>query len=185
MLARKRWRVLAVDLAGGLLMSQALMATPEFASGSSNRIEQREGQRIPANFPGALEFDYAVLDTDDSFTVGEDLLLANRPGWRVISPINPHDPVGLSRIPGEIRAVATATLLSPSELRISIVANMAFGGDIADGCALLRQALHACGIEKLLVNTVLPFGTSKTPPHLLDDDAYAAALENLQGEIGL
>ncbi len=68
LLAREGYRVMAVDLAAGLLMSQTLSSCPEFSEDGSNRIVQKEAQRIPTNLPpGANSFDYAVLDTDDSF----------------------------------------------------------------------------------------------------------------------
>ena len=185
LLARMGRRVLAVDLAGGLLMSQALLTLPEFAESGSNKVEQREAQRVPEQFSGAADFDFAVLDTDDSFTVEADMLLGSRQGWRVISPVNPHDDVGLIRIPREIRAVATTVLLSPSQLRLAIVTNMAYGGDIAAGTEKLKQALRACSIESLLLPVVLPHGVGLSAPFLLDDYAYRMALENMLGEIGL
>jgi chromosome partitioning protein len=187
MLARSGKRVLAFDLAGGLLMSQALMTTPEFTRSSANRVEQHEAEHIPEKFKDASQFDFAVFDTDDSYTVGADLLLGARPGWRVISPVNPFDQVGLTRIPRDIRAVATAALLSPSDLRISIVVNLAYGGEgsTEQACILLRQALRDCGIEGLLVNTALPHGTMQTPPFLLHDKTYFAAMNNLIRELEL
>ncbi|MFT4925707.1 MAG: chromosome partitioning protein [Phenylobacterium sp.] len=176
LLALKGYRVWAVDLAGGLLMSQALMTRPEFADKTANKIDQREAESIPEDFPGASNFDFAVLDTDDSFTVGEDLLLGTRPSWRVISPVNPHDPVGLSRIPRELRAVTATTLMSPSKLQISVVTNMAFGGDTEQGFNQLKAALEECGIRSLLVKTILPHGHSQSIPFLLDDVDYNNAL---------
>ncbi|MCK5715890.1 MAG: AAA family ATPase [Thiomargarita sp.] len=130
-LAQSGYRIWAIDLAGGLLMSKALQKTPEFSAiNSINKIDLRETEKVPNKFPGANNFDFAVLDTDDSFTVGADLLQGTRTSWRVLSPVNPHDNIGLQRIPKEIRSVATATYLSPSELKISIFANMAYGGDV-------------------------------------------------------
>jgi cellulose biosynthesis protein BcsQ len=42
LLARMGRRVLAVDLAGGQLMAKALLALPEFANHSGNKVESRE-----------------------------------------------------------------------------------------------------------------------------------------------
>lgn len=185
LLARMGRRVLAVDLAGGQLMAKALLALPEFADNSGNKVESREAERVPENFAGAGSFDFAVLDTDDSFTVAADFLLGTRQGWRVISPVNPHDELGLIRIPDELRKVATGVLLSPSQLRLSVFANMAHGGDIALGTNKLRQALHQHGIESLMLPVVLPHASGQTWPILLDDDAYRNALTELLEVIGI
>lgn len=185
LLAKNGQKIWALDLAGGLLMSQALMNTPEFCNNPANKIEQREAEHIPTAFTGANDFDFVVIDTDDSFTVGQDLLLGTRPGWRVISPVNPHDEVGLNRIPREIRAVAATALLSPSELKISIVANMAYGGELKLGYDKLVDALEACGIRSLLLNTILPHGNSSNIPFLLDDLEYHSALATLLQELAL
>ena len=185
LLARMGRRVLAVDLAGGQLMAKALLALPEFAENSGNKVESREAERVPENFAGANSFDFAVLDTDDSFTVAADFLLGTRQGWRVISPVNPHDELGLIRIPDELRKVATGVLLSPSQLRISVFANMAHGGDVAAGTLKLRQALHQNGIESLMLVVVLPHASGQTWPILLNDDAYRNALKDLLEVIGI
>ncbi len=103
----------------------------------------------------------------------------------MISPVNPYDEVGLTRIPREIRSVVIASALSPDALRLSIVCNMAHGGDIVQGQTKLLQVLTDSGIESLMVNTALPHGTSQTPPILLDDAQYLVALTNLLREIGL
>ncbi|WP_413164450.1 AAA family ATPase [Aeromonas salmonicida] len=187
LLAQRGHRVMAVDLAGGLLMSQTLFSRPEFSERTSNKIIQSEAQAIPQSFPGASNFDFAVLDTDDSFTVGEDLLLGTRPSWKVISPVNPSDNVGLTRIPRDIRAVVLATLLTPSQLSLSIVTNMAYGGDLQDGYNRLHQELDNNSIVGLLSATVLPYGRSEAmvPLFLLNDDNYRAAIISLLQELGL
>ncbi|HIF9293802.1 TPA: AAA family ATPase [Photobacterium damselae] len=187
LLAQQGYRVMAVDLAAGLLMSQTLASCPEFSDQSDSTIVQSEAQPIPETFPGASSFDYAVLDTDDTFTVAEDLLLGTRPSWKVISPVNPYDAVGLSRIPREIRAVVLATLLTPSQLSLSIVTNMAYGGDNQDGYDLLSQELNSNSIASLLSSTVLPHGSviSTTPLVLLDDDDYYNALVEFLGSMGV
>ncbi|MGF1805847.1 AAA family ATPase [Aliivibrio sifiae] len=186
-LAQHGYRVMAIDLAAGLLMSQTLASCPEFSAQSNNTIVQSEAQAIPETFPGARSFDYAVLDTDDTFTVAEDLLLGTRPSWKVISPVNPNDAVGLSRIPREIRAVVLATLLTPSELSLSIVTNMAYGGDSEDGYDLLHQQLSNNSIASLFSSTVLPHGNviSATPLILLDDSNYAESLAELLRSMGI
>lgn len=187
LLAQLGHRVMAVDLAGGLLMSQTLLSCPEFSERTSNKIIQSEAASIPQTFHGASNFDFAVLDTDDSFTVGEDLLLGTRPSWKVISPVNPNDNVGLTRIPRDIRAVVLATLLTPSQLSLSIVANMAYGGDLQDGYNRLHQELSNNSIASLLSSTVIPYGSSEPgfPLLLLNDDNYKAAIVNLLQELGL
>ncbi|EJG1726483.1 AAA family ATPase [Vibrio parahaemolyticus] len=187
LLARQGYRVMAVDLAAGLLMSQTLASCPEFSGESNNTIVQKEGHSIPENFPRASNFDYAVLDTDDTFTVAEDLLLGTRPSWKVISPVNPNDAVGLSRIPREIRAVVLATLLTPSELSLSIVTNMAYGGDSEDGYNRLSQQLSDNSIVSLLSSTVLPHGNvlNQTPLILLDDRNYSESLTELLRSMGV
>ncbi|ADM97055.1 hypothetical protein Dda3937_01749 [Dickeya dadantii 3937] len=185
LLAQKGFRVWAIDLAGGLLMSQALQNRSEFASTTPNKIEQKETERVPTHFPGASQYDFAVLDTDDSFTVGEDMLLGNRPSWRVISPINPHDRVGLQRIPRDIRALAAGAFLSPSELQMTIVVNMAYGGDIQEGFIQLRAALAECGIEGLLTALYLPHAPMETSPILLNDIHYKESLDNFLRGIGI
>lgn len=186
LLANKGHRVMAVDLAGGLLMSRALYSFKEFAPDNNNVIVQEEANAIPEEFDGASNYDYAVIDTDDSFTVSKDLLLGLRPSWKVISPVIPNDNTGLTRIPHEIRAVALAALLKSSKLSLSIVANMAYGGDSNDGYERLCQVLENYSIKSLLSRTILPFGKSRLkPPLLLDDDRYLSALMGLLQELGL
>lgn len=185
LLARKKYRVLALDLAGGLLMSRALSDTPEFSGDTPNDIEQRETERVPKNFPGASNYDYAVIDTDDSYTVSEDLLSGHQSGWRVISPVNPEDRVGMKRIPGDIRAVTAGTYLSRSDLKINVVANMAYGGDGAQGVSNLKEVFATFGIESLVTRTSLPYSLENTAPILIDDSEYCNSLANLLREIGI
>ncbi|MFS2015679.1 ParA family protein [Massilia sp. CT11-108] len=183
LLARQGQRILAVDLAGGLIMSRVLSTTPEFSRSSGNRIIQMEGEGVPDNFSGASGFDYAVLDTDDSFVVSADLLRGTRSGWRVLSPINPHDTIGLDRIPRELRAVLTTTALTPSELRLSVFANMAHGGEVTSGLEKIRTALCDHGIESTLANTHLPYSPSENAPILLEDPNYTESLQSLLYEV--
>ena len=185
LLARMGRRVLAVDLAGGQLMAKALLRLPEFAENSGNKVDPREAERVPESFTGSGLFDFAVLDTDDSFTVAADFLLGTRQGWRVVSPVNPHDAPGLIRIPDELGKVATGLLLSPNRLPISIFANMAHGGDAELGTQKLRTALHNHAIESLMLPVVLPHVSSQIWPILIDDDAYRNALGDLLGMIGI
>lgn len=187
LLARYGYRVMAVDLAAGLLMSQTLASYLEFSYENGCTIVQKEAQAIPQTFPGATSYDYAVLDTDDTFTVAEDLLLGTRPSWKIISPVNPNDAVGLSRIPREIRAIVLATLLTPSQLSLSIVTNMAYGGDNQDGYNRLHQQLSDNSIATLLSSTVLPHGNiiSTTPLVLLDDTDYSDSLVKLLRSMGV
>lgn len=185
LLARRGQRVLAVDLAGGLLMSQALAQTPEFAAGTDNRIDAKETERVPTRFPGSSNFDYAVIDTDDSYTVFEDLLKGDQSGWRVISPINPLDQVGLIRIPHELRAVSLGAYLSPNGPKMKVFANMAYPGDVAEGATSLRKALSNEGIEGLMLTTAVPYAPTTSAPIQLNDGAYNAALNKLLAEIGI
>lgn len=187
LLARCGYRVMAVDLAAGLLMSQTLASYLEFSNENGCTIVQKEAQAIPQTFPGATSYDYAVLDTDDTFTVAEDLLLGTRSSWKVISPVNPNDSVGFTRIPREIRAVVLATLLTSSKLSLSIVTNMAYGGDNQDGYNRLLQKLNDNSIASLLSPTILPHGSvnSDTPLVLLDDDNYSNSLIELLNSMGV
>ena len=185
LLVQKGYKVWAVDLAVGLLMSQTLRNTEEFSESSFNKVEDREAERIPSSFSGASDFDYAVLDTDDSFTVSEDLLLGDKSGWRVISPVNPLDQLGLQRIPRDIKAVAVSEFLSPSELHLSIFANMAYDGDVQKGIESLTDALTECGIDQLLATAHLPFTSSPDSPIFINNPTYRDCLENLLGEVGI
>jgi chromosome partitioning protein len=184
-LARHGRRVWALDFAGGLLMSNILRNSPEFGPGTSNLIETHEGQRIPQIFPGASNFDVAVLDTDDAFTVAEDLLLGSRVGWRVVAPVNPYDYLALDRVPREIRSVATAGFLAPDRLGIYIVTNIAHSGEPQHGYDELGNALQQQGIRSLLVNTIIPHGQSNSPPIFIDDSNYARSIGILLAEIGV
>ncbi|EOW6672136.1 AAA family ATPase [Cronobacter dublinensis] len=187
LLARTGYRVMAVDLAAGLLMSQTLSSCPEFSEEGINSIVQKEACRIPQTFPGANSFDYAVLDTDDSFTVAQDLLLGVRPGWKVISPVNPYDNVGLERIPREIRAVMLTALLTPSELSLTVFANIAYGGNPQDGFDILQQVFDNNSIVSLLSSIVLPHVSSRgqVPLVLLDDFNYSSAMRILLQRLGV
>lgn len=187
LLARTGYRVMAVDLAAGLLMSQTLSSCPEFSEEGINSIVQKEACRIPQTFPGANSFDYAVLDTDDSFTVAQDLLLGVRPGWKVISPVNPYDNVGLERIPREIRAVMLTALLTPSELSLTVFANIAYGGNPQDGFDILQQVFDNNSIVSLLSSIVLPHVSSRGqgPLVLLDDFNYSSAMRILLQRLGV
>jgi chromosome partitioning protein len=183
LLACQGHRVMAVDLAGGLLMSRTLSTTAEFAEDSDNIIRQMEGEGVPENFSGASSFDYAVIDTDDSFVVSADLLRGTRTGWRVLSPVFPYDRVGLDRIPRELRAVLTAVALTPSEVRVHVFANMAHGGDISEGQNRLREAFERHSIESTLLEAYLPHAPLASAPVLLDDPEYRASLQSLLAEV--
>jgi len=185
LLASRGHRVLAVDLAGGLLMSQALAKTPEFAAGTSNKVDSREAERVPDRFPGSSNFDYAVIDTDDSYTVFADLLKGSQSGWRVVSPVNPLDDVGLERVPHELRSVSLGTYLSPNGPEIKVFANMAYRGSVEEGAAILREALSSKGIERLMLTAALPYASTTDAPIRLGDAAYNAALNELLAEIGI
>lgn len=185
LLAKRGKRVMAVDLAGGLLMSQALAQTPEFAAGTVNKIDSREAERVPTRFPGSSNFDYAVIDTDDSYTVFEDLLRGDQIGWRVLSPINPLDQVGLIRIPHELRAVSVGSYLSPNGPTIKVFVNMAYPGDAMEGATKLRKALSNEGIEVLMLATAVPYAPTTSAPIRLNDVAYTAALNNILAEIAI
>ena len=164
-------------------MSRALSNTEEFSNNSQNLIRQLEGSPIPDSFPGATNFDYAVMDTDDSFVVSADLLRGTKAGWKVLVPVNPHDPIGLDRIPREIRAIITTTLLTPSDLKLSVFMNMAHGGDITEGAAKLQNALNTHGINSTLTSVHLPYAPSSSAPILLDQAAYRDSLDSLLREV--
>lgn len=111
--------------------------------------------------------------------------MGNRSSWRVISPINPHDLVGLQRIPRDIRALAAGAFLSPGELQMTIVVNMAYGGDIQQGFMQLRTALSECGIEGLLTSSHLPYAPMEPSPILLNNIHYKESLDNFLKGIGI
>lgn len=183
LLARDGHRVMAVDLAGGLLMSRTLSTVTEFAAGSGNTIRPMEGERVPENFAGASAFDFAVIDSDDSFVVSADLLQGRRTGWRVLSPVYPFDSVGLDRIPRELRAVLTTIALTPSEVRVHVFANMAYGGNIEEALELLHETFRENSIESKILNTYLPYSPQNSAPVLLNDSDYCAALRSLLAEV--
>jgi chromosome partitioning protein len=183
LLAQQGHRIMAVDLAGGLLMSRTLHNTAEFAAGSGNSIREMEGEGVPENFSGASSFNYAVIDTDDSFVVSADLLRGTRTGWRVLSPVFPYDSIGLDRIPRELRAVLTAVALSPSEVRVHVFANMAHGGDVEGGRSRLREAFERHSIESTILESYLPYAPQASAPVLLNDPEYRTLLQSLLDEV--
>lgn len=176
---------MALDLAGGFIMARTLSNMPEFAVGTTCKVEYRDDLRMPSKFPGASSFDFAVLDSDDSYTVPEDLLNGSKAGWRVISPVNPFDTVGLDRVPRELRAVAIGGSFVAAELRISVFTNLAYGGDPQVGHGRMQSTLASEGIGSLLLRTILPHSSSVSKPVMLDDQVYSDALSALLREVGI
>lgn len=165
-------------------MSRALEKFTLFNNGK-NKITQAEATHLPDKFTGSSKFDFVIFDTDDSFTVPEDLLRGKKRGWKVVSPINPFDPVGLQRIPKEIGAVVKASFLSPNQINLSIVANMVYGGDHKEGYMLLKEKLDEQGILSLLISSILPHAQISDIPPIIEEDSYINSIKSLLQEIAI
>jgi chromosome partitioning protein len=93
LLAQQNKRVWALDLAGRSRMGNFLKSIDYFAN-DRNKIDIRETEPLPDNFPGASNYDFLVADTDDYYEV--PAAVVTKRGWRLIVPVVPkYDPIGL------------------------------------------------------------------------------------------
>lgn len=182
-LARQGKRVWALDLAQGGLMSEDLEASQDF-NNPENKIDTRELEELPLNFPGASQFDVLVADTDDYYKIQSNLLDENRKGWRVIVPLIPSDPKGCRRITKETAKLAGAALVSSSSINLQVVINKCIPDDYSSEREEVESLMEEKGILTLLSSEWIPFSTGKDPYYLEDPDFFDS-IEKLLISIGV
>ncbi|MGB3204533.1 MAG: AAA family ATPase [Crinalium sp.] len=127
LLASKGFKVLALDLAGGLRMSKYISKKQAENPSMYARIEIREAEyeELPSSgsIKGGGNKDIMIADTDDYYKIIENLFDPNRKGWRAIAPICPDDSVGLERISEELGEMATAQMITKRTIPIRILPN--------------------------------------------------------------
>ncbi|EKD10813.1 AAA family ATPase [Limnospira fusiformis KN01] len=179
MLAARQKRVWALDLAQGSIMTRILSNSPVFQGGSC-KIDTREGQQLPINFPGAKAFDYMVVDTDDYWEYLKDLLEQVNRGWRLIAPVPPDDELALDRVPGDLSILAAAAMSQDKNIPFKIVANKV---TTSDQKQRLYEALQKTGIASRLSEYVVPL-VEGHPGSFYENSAFAKALDGVLSELG-
>lgn len=179
-LARKGYRVWALDLAQGLLMTRELNNAQEFKN-SCNKIESNELGTVPNSFTGARNYDYLVADTDDYYNIMADL--ANDTvvrGWRVVVPVV-NEKYGLIRIPEEIHQVMTANMLKGQSPTMRLFVNKVTSDQDFES---VNAALTEKALEGLLSNQEIPMCNSQEP-YYIDDEEFEQAIGGLLEEMGV
>ena len=108
LLASEGKKVLALDLAGGNLMSKYIkerQAEEKEKYKSIDIIEDELGE-LPTSIKGGRAYDFMMTNIDDYYKILHNLVDPKRRGWRAIAPILPDDAVGLQRISEELGILA-------------------------------------------------------------------------------
>lgn len=187
LLASKGFKVLALDLAGGLRMSkyisQKQAENPSMYA--SIEIRKAEYEELPSTFKGDGSKDIMIADTDDYYKILENLFDSNRKGWRAIAPICPDDSVGLERISEELGAMATTQMITKRTIPIRILPNRC-GRDntIESDIDCINSYLSERGISgwrsKHYLNNAF---SSYNPIFFEEDEVFRSQLINALSEI--
>lgn len=182
MLAREGYRVWALDLAQGRQMSTYLSCTDEFDN--KNKIEVKELESIPLNFPGASQFDFLVVDTDDYHKIISDLSDPKKSnGWKIIVPIV-DEYNGLQRIPEELSALMLAIMLkSQPKLNLKAFGNKIQKNSPESSINNIKEALEKKGVENLLGTSYITLCESQ-PPYYIDNTQFSTELKEILEEMG-
>ncbi len=181
-LAEEGFSVWAIDLAQGLLMENALSRTTIFSEDPSNHVEAKEDEPLPSGFPGASNYDYAVLDTDDHNTVLTDLVdhaSGEKRGWRVVVPMDPRDRLALERVPDTIQSVAVAAEMARSNLHMVVVTNLTTPGAVGEVHKRLRVKMDSHNTTDLMFDIPLPYANEGDPPIHISDMDYMESIYEL------
>lgn len=190
LLASRGFKVLALDLAGGLRMSKYIRQKQTEDSSKYTSIEIREaeyGELPKGSIEGARTKDIIVADTDDYYQILKDLVESDRKGWRAIAPICPDDFVGLERISEELSFVATKQMLVKRTTPIKILPNRC-GRDnsIESDLNLIKNYLDNRGIARLMSKYYLKNSSCRWNPIFIEeDDVFCNQLINVLSEIGI
>ncbi len=125
LLASEGKKVLALDLAGGQLMSKYIRERQAEEKKKYQGIDIRGDElgELPINIKGARGYDVMVADTDDYYKILDNLVDPKRRGWRAIAPIVPDDAVGLERISEELGILANQQAIAGG--KINLIENLA------------------------------------------------------------
>jgi chromosome partitioning protein len=179
MLAARQKRVWALDLAQGSIMSSMLSNSTVFQCGTC-KIDTREGQQLPTNFPGARAFDYMVVDTDDYWEYLVDLLEQVNRGWRLVAPVPPDDELALDRVPGDLSILAAAAMSQGNNIPFKVVANKV---TTSNQRQQLYEALEGTGIASRLSEYAVPL-VEGHPRSFYQNSDFARALDGVLSELG-
>lgn len=156
LLAQQNKRVWALDLAGRSRMGNFLKSIDYFAN-DRNKIDIRETEPLPDNFPGASNYDFLVADTDDYYEV--PAAVVTKRGWRLIVPVVPkYDPIGLEDIVKETASLLNFGLLIDIVPKARIIVNNRFANDnYEEPYENVSKLLQNSGIDEFLSPHWLPF----------------------------
>lgn len=183
LLAQRNRRVWALDLAGRSRMARFLASTSYFIS-STNKIDIRETEPLPDDFPGATNYDFLIADTDDYYEVPASVV--TRPGWRLIVPVVPqYDPVGLEDIVKETASLLNFGLLIDFIPKARIVVNNRFPADDYEQLhSNVYHLLQDSSIEEFLSPNWLPF-VNLSPLDFTSDAVFSRHLISILAELDI
>lgn len=181
LLAQQNKRVWALDLAGRSRMANFLGST-NFFTNSANKIEVRETEPLPDAFPGASNYDFLVVDTDDYYEVPATVV--EKRGWRLIVPVVPqYDPIGLEDIIRETASLLNFGLLVNFTPKARIIVNNRFPAD--DYSQLhdrVQSLLQNAAIDDFLSPSWLPF-VNLSPLDFTSDQVFSQNLLSVLTEL--
>ncbi len=190
LLASRGMKVLALDLAGGLRMSNYIRKKQAEAPSKYASIEIREAEyeELPGgSIKGGGGRDVMIADTDDYYKILDNLFDPSRKGWRAIAPICPDDPVGLERISEELGFIATTQMITQRNTTMRILPNRCGReNDIDSDLERIRIHLEEKGIAGLMSKHYIHNASASYSPIFLEEDKlFCSQLSNALFEIGI
>lgn len=177
-LADMGYRVWALDLAQGSLMTKVLENHSLFKDSDIHRIQSKELELLPKRYTGARSYDFLVVDTDDYYEVLVDLI-GNR-GWYVAVPIVDRY-YELERIPQEISEVLKVAYVNSQKIQLSVIHNMSNGVASHEN---IRKRLSEFGLKYLLLNSKIEY-CNNYAPYFLKDRTFYQQLKSAMSEMGV
>ena len=183
LLAQQNKRVWALDLAGRSRMGNFLKSIDYFAN-DRNKIDIRETEPLPDNFPGGNNYDFLVADTDDYYEV--PAAVVTKRGWRLIVPVVPeYDPIGLEDIVKETASLLNFGLLIDIVPKARIIVNNRFPNhDYEQPYEKVSKLLQNSGIDEFLSPHWLPF-VSLSPLDFTSDEIFSQSLRSVLNELDM
>lgn len=189
LLASEGKKVLALDLAGGLLMSKYIRERQAEDQEKYQGIDIREDElgELPISIKGGRAYDVMVADTDDYYKILDNLVDPKRRGWRAIAPILPDDAVGLKRISEELGVVSRKQLLAKEKINLIILPNRCGRENSPEeDINKIRSYLEESAIAGLMSQNYISNASSSRAPIFVEEDSlFYEQLKNVMLEIGV